>query len=102
MIFEEWPTKALEKNQLLLRDALKKGISDADAEARRHSRKYELLAFKHESSLTDFLDFQILLGFSKTFPRPSRPTLRFARHFHAETSREGARRWFKWYKFDEC
>jgi CLIP-associating protein 1/2 len=39
MIFEEWPTKALEKNQLLLRDALKKGISDADAEARRHSRK---------------------------------------------------------------
>lgn len=39
MVFEEWPTKALEKNQLLLRDALKKGISDADAEARRHSRK---------------------------------------------------------------
>jgi CLIP-associating protein 1/2 len=39
MIFEEWPTKALEKNQLLLRDALKKGISDADAEARRHSRR---------------------------------------------------------------
>lgn len=38
MVFEEWPTKALEKNQLLLRDALKKGISDADAEARRHSR----------------------------------------------------------------
>lgn len=39
MVFEEWPTKALEKNQLLLRDALKKGISDADAEARRHSRR---------------------------------------------------------------
>ena len=39
MIFEEWPTKALEKNQLLLRDALKKGITDADAEARRHSRR---------------------------------------------------------------
>lgn len=39
MIFEEWPTKALEKNQLLLRDSLKKGISDADAEARRHSRR---------------------------------------------------------------
>lgn len=38
MVFEEWPTKALDKNQLLLRDALKKGISDADAEARRHSR----------------------------------------------------------------
>lgn len=39
MVFDEWPTKALEKNQLLLRDALKKGISDADAEARRHSRR---------------------------------------------------------------
>lgn len=38
MIFEEWPTRALEKNQLLLRDAVKKGIHDADAEARRHSR----------------------------------------------------------------
>ena len=39
MVFEEWPTKALEKNQLLLRDSLKKGITDADAEARRHSRR---------------------------------------------------------------
>lgn len=38
MIFEEWPTRALEKNQLILRDAVKKGIHDADAEARRHSR----------------------------------------------------------------
>lgn len=38
LIFEEWPTKALEKHQILLRDALKKGIHDADAEARRHSR----------------------------------------------------------------
>jgi CLIP-associating protein 1/2 len=37
MVFEEWPTKALEKNLLLLRDALKKGISGADAKARRHS-----------------------------------------------------------------
>ena len=40
MVFEEWPTKALEKHQLVLRDALKKGISDADAEARRHSRRW--------------------------------------------------------------
>lgn len=37
-IFEEWPTKAMERHQVLLRDALKKGIQDADAEARRHSR----------------------------------------------------------------
>ncbi|KAG5670591.1 hypothetical protein PVAND_000842 [Polypedilum vanderplanki] len=39
MIFEEWPTKALEKNASLLKDSVKKGISDADAEARRHSRR---------------------------------------------------------------
>lgn len=39
MVFEEWPTKALERNMIPLRDALKKGISDADAEARRHSRR---------------------------------------------------------------
>lgn len=39
MIFEEWPTKALEKNQVLLKDVVKKGITDADAEARRHSRR---------------------------------------------------------------
>lgn len=39
MVFEEWPTKALERHQTLLRDAVKKGISDADAEARRHSRR---------------------------------------------------------------
>lgn len=40
MVFDEWPTRALDKNQLILRDALKKGISDADAEARRHSRRF--------------------------------------------------------------
>jgi CLIP-associating protein 1/2 len=39
MVFEEWPTKALERHATLLKDALKKGISDADAEARRHSRR---------------------------------------------------------------
>jgi CLIP-associating protein 1/2 len=39
MVFEEWPTKALERNHILLRDCVKKGISDADAEARRHSRR---------------------------------------------------------------
>ncbi|XP_055538190.1 CLIP-associating protein isoform X3 [Wyeomyia smithii] len=38
LLFEEWPTKALERNHLLLRDALRKGIADADNDARRHSR----------------------------------------------------------------
>lgn len=38
LLFEEWPTKALEKNCILLRDALRKGIADADSDARKHSR----------------------------------------------------------------
>ncbi|XP_063699952.1 CLIP-associating protein isoform X4 [Culicoides brevitarsis] len=38
LLFEEWPTRALEKNQTILRDALKKGIADADSDARRYSR----------------------------------------------------------------
>lgn len=39
LLFEEWPTRALEKNSVMLRDALKKGISDADVDARRYSRR---------------------------------------------------------------
>lgn len=39
MVFEEWQTKSLERHVGLLKDALKKGITDADAEARRHSRR---------------------------------------------------------------
>lgn len=39
IIFEEWPTRALEKNSINLRDAVKKGISDADSEARKHARR---------------------------------------------------------------
>lgn len=85
MIFEEWPTKALEKNQLLLRDALKKGISDADAEARRHSRRFFGI-FRWKGHNSHSLSFQILLGFSKTFPGLGRSALRVARHFHAATS----------------
>lgn len=38
LLFDEWPTRALEKHSILLKDALRKGIADADSEARRHSR----------------------------------------------------------------
>lgn len=38
LLFDEWPTRALEKSATLLRDALKKGIADADSDARRYSR----------------------------------------------------------------
>lgn len=53
MVFEEWPTRALEKNVKLLKDALKKGISDADAEARRHSRRAYWSFRKHFPSEAD-------------------------------------------------
>ncbi|CRL07696.1 CLUMA_CG020652, isoform B [Clunio marinus] len=55
MVFEEWPTRALEKHQLLLRDSVKKGISDADAEARRHSRRSYWSFRKHFPDLADQL-----------------------------------------------
>lgn len=38
-ILEDWPTRLLEKNSALIRDALKKGLQDADMDARRYSRK---------------------------------------------------------------
>ncbi|XP_053689926.1 CLIP-associating protein isoform X2 [Sabethes cyaneus] len=55
LLFEEWPTKALERNMLLLRDALRKGIADADSDARRHSR-YAFWSFRrHFPDLADQL-----------------------------------------------
>lgn len=39
-LLEEWPTKNLEKFSVNLKEALKKGISDADNTARKHSRRY--------------------------------------------------------------
>jgi CLIP-associating protein 1/2 len=69
-IFEEWPTKALEKNQLLLRDCLKKGISDADAEARRHSRRCDddLEYFFDESLILILFFLRSYWSFRKHFP----------------------------------
>lgn len=39
LIFEDWTTKTLEKHSIILKDALKKGIQDADSDARRYSRR---------------------------------------------------------------
>ncbi|CAG5119353.1 unnamed protein product, partial [Candidula unifasciata] len=38
-ILHSWPTHCLEKHIAILQDAIKKGINDADLEARAHSRK---------------------------------------------------------------
>lgn len=39
LLFEEWSTKSLEKFSVNLKEALKKGMNDADSVARKHSRK---------------------------------------------------------------
>lgn len=39
LILTRWPTHPLEKYIALLQEALRKGIADADPEARLHSRK---------------------------------------------------------------
>ncbi|CAO1428288.1 unnamed protein product [Diamesa tonsa] len=55
LVFEEWPTKALERSSLLLRDAIKKGIADADSEARRQSRRAFWSYRRHFPELADQL-----------------------------------------------
>ncbi len=40
LVLRLWPTYNLEKHIALLQDAIKKGISDADPDARQFSRKY--------------------------------------------------------------
>ncbi|XP_065094586.1 CLIP-associating protein isoform X2 [Ochlerotatus camptorhynchus] len=55
LLLDEWPTKALEKNNSLLRDALRKGFSDADSEARRHSRCAFWSFRRHFQDLADNL-----------------------------------------------
>ncbi|XP_055919459.1 CLIP-associating protein isoform X2 [Eupeodes corollae] len=53
MIFEEWQTKSLERSANVLRDTLKKSISDADNDARKHSRRAYWLFRRHFSDLAD-------------------------------------------------
>lgn len=40
LVLKMWPTHYLEKHIALLQDAIKKGISDADPDARQISRRY--------------------------------------------------------------
>ncbi|XP_013115418.1 CLIP-associating protein [Stomoxys calcitrans] len=53
LLCEEWPTKAIERSAPLLRDTLKKSISDADSEARRHSRRAYWVFRRHFPELAD-------------------------------------------------
>lgn len=40
LLFEDWPTKAMERFAVNLRESVQKGIHDADNDARRFSRRY--------------------------------------------------------------
>ncbi len=55
IMLSEWDFVYLEKNGQLIHDAIKKGLSDADAEARSHARKAFGLFREHFPSLADIL-----------------------------------------------
>lgn len=47
LIFEEWQTKSLERNVVTLRDTVKKGIADADNDARKNSRRFVFVVVEY-------------------------------------------------------
>lgn len=58
-MLDNWSTRNLEKNSTQLRDVIKKGIHDADGDARRHNRKAYWLFRKHFPVLADQLYTQM-------------------------------------------
>lgn len=55
LVFEEWQTKSLEKHAIILRDTLKKSLSDADNDARKHSRRAYWIFKGHFPEHADFI-----------------------------------------------
>ncbi|XP_017477631.1 PREDICTED: CLIP-associating protein [Rhagoletis zephyria] len=53
LMFDEWPTKPMERCSQQLRDVLKRTIADADNEARRHSRRAYWKFRRHFPELAD-------------------------------------------------
>lgn len=53
LMFDEWQTKTMERCSQQLRDVLKRSISDADNEARRHSRRAYWKFRRHFPDLAD-------------------------------------------------
>uniref|UniRef100_A0A182NHM2 TOG domain-containing protein n=1 Tax=Anopheles dirus TaxID=7168 RepID=A0A182NHM2_9DIPT len=69
LLFEEWPTKALEKHSSLLREALRKGMVDADNDARRHSRCAFWSFRRHFPDLADNLYGSLDISTQRTLER---------------------------------
>uniref|UniRef100_A0A182LSK9 TOG domain-containing protein n=1 Tax=Anopheles culicifacies TaxID=139723 RepID=A0A182LSK9_9DIPT len=69
LLFDEWPTKALEKHSSLLREALRKGMVDADNDARRHSRCAFWSFRRHFPDLADNLYGSLDISTQRTLER---------------------------------
>ncbi|XP_035911782.1 CLIP-associating protein isoform X6 [Anopheles stephensi] len=69
LLFDEWPTKALEKHSSLLREALRKGMTDADNDARRHSRCAFWSFRRHFPDLADNLYGSLDISTQRTLER---------------------------------
>lgn len=68
-LLHTWPTHCLEKHVGILGEAIKKGIADADPDARQFARKYERHTFVPCLCCTTFphLDFRAFWGFADHF-----------------------------------
>ncbi|XP_049292643.1 CLIP-associating protein isoform X7 [Anopheles funestus] len=69
LLFDEWPTKALEKHSSLLREALRKGMVDADNDARRYSRCAFWSFRRHFPDLADNLYGSLDISTQRTLER---------------------------------
>ncbi|XP_055379522.1 CLIP-associating protein isoform X11 [Condylostylus longicornis] len=69
LIFDEWQTKCIERSIVLLKDALKKGINDADNDARKYSRRAFWSFKKHFPSDADNLYMSLDLTSQKQLDR---------------------------------
>uniref|UniRef100_A0A182WIQ9 TOG domain-containing protein n=1 Tax=Anopheles minimus TaxID=112268 RepID=A0A182WIQ9_9DIPT len=69
LLFDEWPTKTLEKHCSLLREALRKGMVDADNDARRHSRCAFWSFRRHFPDLADNLYGSLDISTQRTLER---------------------------------
>ncbi|XP_053677219.1 CLIP-associating protein [Anopheles nili] len=69
LLFDEWPSKALEKHSSLLREALRKGMVDADNDARRYSRCAFWSFRRHFPDLADNLYGSLDISTQRTLER---------------------------------
>lgn len=88
-ILNNWPVSVLERHVAALQEAVKKGIQDADPDARVLARRYFIVVFFHSQLVTMFF-FQSLPRFLPTFPVSRRSLVAIFRpHLQANIARGG-------------